>query len=68
MERLIRSVLFLLFSLGFSLAAWGAGLYQLQDPVWIYAMIGGVVVAAALLGRFGARLIVRRLAPPGLMK
>ena len=61
-ERLVRALLLLICSLVFSALAWAAGLYQLQDPVWVYGMIGGVIVAAALVSRFGARLIMRRLA------
>jgi hypothetical protein len=60
-ERLVRALLLLAASLTFSAAAWAAGLYRLQDPVWLYGMMGGVIVAALLVSRFGARLIVRRL-------
>jgi hypothetical protein len=61
-ERLVRSLLLLVASLVFSLIAWGAGAYQLQDPVWIYGLIGGIIVAAILVSRFGARLIMRGVA------
>ncbi len=67
-ERLIRSFLLLAASLIFSLIAWAAGLYQLTDPVWIYGLIGGVIVAALLVSRFGARLVMRRLALRGAPK
>jgi hypothetical protein len=61
-ERLVRSLLLLAASLVFSLIAWAAGAYQLQDPVWVYGLIGGIVVAALLVSRFGAKLIMRRIA------
>jgi hypothetical protein len=64
-ERLVRAVLLLAASLVFSLTAWAAGAYQLQDPIWVYGVIGGVVIAALLVSRFGARLIMRRLAERG---
>jgi hypothetical protein len=60
-ERLVRSLLLLAASALFSALAWAAGLYRLQDPVWLYGMIGGVIVAALLVSRFGARLVMRRL-------
>ena len=61
-ERLIRSLLLLAASLVFSLIAWAAGAYQLQDPVWVYGTIGGIVVAAILVSRLGARRLTRWLA------
>jgi hypothetical protein len=62
-ERLVRAVLLLTASLVFSAAAWAAGLYALRDPMWVYGMIGGVIVAALLVSRFGAKIIMRRLPP-----
>lgn len=62
LERLVRALLLLAASLAFSLAAWAAGAYRLQDPVWVYGVIGGVIIAALLVSRLGAKLIVRRLA------
>jgi hypothetical protein len=61
-ERLVRALLLLAASLVFSLAAWAAGAYQLQDPVWVYGVIGGVIIAALLVSRLGAKLIMRRFA------
>ena len=60
-ERLVRAVLLLCASLVFSVIAWAAGAYQLEVP-WIYGVIGGVVIAALLVSRFGAKLVIRRLA------
>ena len=65
LERLVRALLLLAASLAFSLAAWAAGAYQLQDPVWVYGVIGGVIIAALLVSRLGAKLIVRWLAARG---
>jgi hypothetical protein len=62
LERLVRALLLLCASLLFSVIAWAAGAYRLQDPVWVYGVIGGVVVAALLVSRFGAKLVMRRLA------
>jgi hypothetical protein len=62
MERLVRALLLLAASLTFSVIAWAAGAYQMQDTVWLYGVIGGVVIAALLVSRFGAKLIMRRLA------
>jgi len=64
-ERLVRALLLLAASAIFSAAAWAAGLYQVQDPVWLYGMIGGVIIAALLASRFGARLVMRRLGREG---
>jgi hypothetical protein len=64
-ERLVRALLLLAASGVFSAAAWAAGLYRLQDPVWLYGMVGGVIVAALLVSRFGARLVMRRLGREG---
>jgi hypothetical protein len=65
LERLVRALLLLAASLAFSLAAWVAGASRLQDPVWVYGVIGGVIIAALLVSRLGAKLIVRRLAARG---
>lgn len=62
LERLVRALLLLCASLFFSVIAWAAGAYRLQDPVWVYGVIGGVIVAALLVSRFGAKLVMRRLA------
>jgi hypothetical protein len=62
LERLVRAVLLLVASLLFSLIAWASGAYQLQDKVWLYGVIGGVIVAALLVSRFGAKFVMRRLA------
>ncbi len=61
-ERLVRALLLLLASAVFSLIAWLAGAYQLQNQNLVFGVIGGVVVAAILVSRFGAKWVVRRLA------
>jgi uncharacterized YccA/Bax inhibitor family protein len=61
-ERLVRALLLLLASAVFSLLAWLAGLYQLQNQNLLFGVIGGVIVAAILVSRFGAKLVMRRLA------
>ena len=61
-ERLVRALLLLLASAVFSLIAWLTGAYQLQNQSLLYGVIGGVIVAAILVSRFGAKLVMRRLA------
>ncbi|HWY63075.1 MAG TPA: hypothetical protein VNW15_14330 [Rhizomicrobium sp.] len=65
LERLVRALLLLSASLAFSFAAWAAGASRLQNPVWVYGVIGGVIIAALLVSRLGAKLVVRRLAERG---
>ena len=60
-ERLVRALLLLAASLFFSSLAWLLGLYRLENPVWLYAMAGSVIILALLASRFGTRLIMRRL-------
>jgi hypothetical protein len=61
LERLIRALLLLAASILFSTIAWALGLYRLQDGVWLYGMIGGVIVLALLVSRIGAKLVMRSL-------
>lgn len=61
-ERLVRSVLLLLCSALFSLIAWQAGAYQLQNQSLLFGVIGGIIIAAILVSRFGAKWVTRRLA------
>ena len=61
-ERLVRALLLLLASAVFSLIAWLAGAYQLQNQSLVFGVIGGVIIAALLVSRFGAKWVVRRLA------
>ena len=63
-ERLVRAVLLLLASASFSLIAWLAGAYQIENQNLVFGVIGGVVVAAILVSRFGAKFVVRRLLKP----
>jgi multisubunit Na+/H+ antiporter MnhE subunit len=60
-ERLVRALLLLLCSAVFSAIAWAAGLYQMENQNLLFGVIGGIVVAAILVSRFGAKLVVRRL-------
>ena len=60
-ERLVRALLLLLCSAIFSFVAWAAGLYQIENQSLLYGIIGGIVVAAILVSRFGAKLVTRRL-------
>ncbi len=60
-ERLVRALLLLLASAVFSLIAWLTGAYQLQNQSLLFGVIGGVIVAAILVSRFGAKLVMRRL-------
>jgi uncharacterized YccA/Bax inhibitor family protein len=64
-ERLVRALLLLLASAVFSLIAWLAGAYQLQNQNLLFGVIGGVVVAAVLVSRFGAKWVTRRLTKRG---
>jgi hypothetical protein len=64
LERLVRALLLFAASLFFSGLAWLLGLYRMQDPVWLYGMVGGVIVLAVLTSRLGARLVMRRLGTP----
>ena len=61
-ERLVRALLLLVASAVFSLIAWFAGAYQIQNQTLLFGVIGGVVVAAILASRFGTKLVMRRLA------
>jgi len=61
-ERLVRALLLLVASAGFSLIAWLAGAYQIQNQSLLFGVMGGVVVAAILVSRFGTKLVMRRLA------
>jgi hypothetical protein len=61
-ERLVRSLLLLVCSAVFSVIAWAAGLYQIENQTLLFGLIGGIIVAAILVSRFGAKLVARRLA------
>lgn len=61
-ERLVRALLLLAASALFSLIAWLAGAYQLENQSLLFGVIGGVIVAAILVSRFGTKLVMRRLA------
>jgi hypothetical protein len=61
-ERLVRSLLLLVCSAVFSLIAWATGAYQMQNQTLLFGMIGGIVIAAILVSRFGAKWVARRLA------
>jgi hypothetical protein len=61
-ERLVRALLLLVASAVFSLIAWLTGAYQLQNQSLLFGVIGAVIVAAILTSRFGAKLVMRRLA------
>ena len=61
-ERLVRSLLLLLCSAIFSLIAWGAGAYQIENQALLFGVIGGIIIAAILIARFGAKWVVQRLA------
>jgi membrane associated rhomboid family serine protease len=61
-ERLVRSLLLLLCSAVFSLIAWAAGAYQIKNQTLLFGMIGGIIIAAILVSRFGAKWVARRLA------
>jgi hypothetical protein len=61
-ERLIRSVLLLACSALFSLIAWQAGAYEMENQNLLFGVIGGIIVAAILVSRFGAKWVTRRLA------
>ncbi len=60
-ERLVRSLLLMAASALFSAIAWLAGAYKIENQTLVFGIIGGVVVAALLVSRFGAKLVVRRL-------
>ena len=60
-ERLVRALLLLLCSAVFSALAWAGGLYQIENQTLLFGVIGGIIVAAILVSRFGAKLVVRRL-------
>jgi hypothetical protein len=59
-ERLIRALLLLATSVGFSLIAWAAGAYQIQNETLAFGLVGAIIVAAVLVSRFSAKLIIRR--------
>jgi hypothetical protein len=61
-ERLLRSFLLLLCSAAFSALAWMAGAYEMQNQTLLFGLIGGIIIAAILISRFGAKWIARRLA------
>jgi len=61
-ERLVRALLLLAASAGFSLIAWLAGAYQIENQSLLFGVIGGVIVAAILTSRFATKLVMRRLA------
>lgn len=61
-ERLVRSLLLLACSAIFSLIAWEIGAYQMQNQTLLFGMIGGIVIAAIVIARFGAKWVVRLLA------
>ena len=58
LERLVRALLLLAASIGFSGLAWFLGLYRVEDPAWLYGMVGAVIVLALVISRLGARLIM----------
>ena len=64
-ERLVRALLLLLASAVLSLIAWLAGAYQLQNQNLLFGVIGGVIIGAILVSRFGAKWVMRRLAKRG---
>ncbi len=61
-ERLVRSLLLLLCSALFSLIAWQLGAYEIQNQNLLFGVIGGIIIAAILVSRFGAKWVTRRLA------
>jgi hypothetical protein len=61
-ERLVRALLLLAASAVFSLLAWLAGAYQIQNQNLLFGVMGGVIVAAILVSRYGTKLVMRRLA------
>jgi multisubunit Na+/H+ antiporter MnhE subunit len=61
-ERLVRALLLLVSSAGFSLIAWLVGAYQIQNQSLLFGVIGAVIVAAILASRFGTKFVMRRLA------
>ena len=60
-ERLVRAVLLLAASASFSFIAWLAGAYQMENQNLVFGVIGGVVVAAILVSRFGTKFVMRRV-------
>lgn len=64
-ERLVRSLLLLACSAGFSTIAWLAGAYELQNQTLLFGVIGGIIIAAILVSRFGAKWITRQLPGAG---
>jgi hypothetical protein len=61
-ERLVRALLLLVASAGFSLIAWLVGAYQIQNQSLLFGVMGAVIVAAILASRFGTKFVMRRLA------
>ncbi len=60
-ERLVRSVLLLACSALFSVIAWQAGAYELQNQNLLFGVIGGIIIAAIVVSRFGAKWVTRQL-------
>jgi hypothetical protein len=65
-ERLFRGIILLTASVLFSCIAWLAGAYDFANQNWTYLCILGIVAAAAIVSRFGAKWLVRNLpgSPP----
>jgi hypothetical protein len=60
-ERFIRAILLLVCSLSFTALALLAGIKDITDQTMLFACVGGVVIAAAIVSRYGAKWIMRRL-------
>lgn len=61
-ERFIRAILLLASSVLFTALALMAGVREITDQTLLFGCMGGVVIAAALVSRLGAKWIMRRLA------
>jgi uncharacterized membrane protein YfcA len=61
-EQLVRSVILLSACALFSSIAYLAGAYNFTDQKWTIACVAGVVIAAVIVSRLGAKLVMRRVA------
>jgi hypothetical protein len=58
-ERFVRALLLLAASTVFSAIAYWAGLSKVTDQNYVYGGIFGIILAAVIVSRFGAKFVVR---------
>ena len=59
-ERLIRALMLLATSVCFSVIAWLAGAYRIENQTLAFGLVGAIIVAAVLVSRFCAKLVTQR--------